>query len=178
MRSRIARITAAGAGLCLAVAGLAVTQAPTASAATSCRSGTHWQACSTITARIPISFVAGYRDSVRNLKSYAITGNCQASTSKTVTFGVSVGVKAEVKAAIFASMEASLTQNIEQSMSTGYVTSATFTVKAKSTVYCDRGIYNENVKGNSTYSYYGGGAGTTRQSWTAHAPSRAQWLIY
>ncbi|GAA1591821.1 hypothetical protein GCM10009804_55050 [Kribbella hippodromi] len=178
MSSRLIKAGAAGLTATLAVVGLSVVQAPTASAATSCKSGYNWRACSTIDKRIPVSFTAGYRDSVRNLRNYPITASCQASVSKTVTWGVSVGVKAEVKAAIFASVEASVTANVQTSMATGYVTSANFTVKAKDTVYCDRGIYQENVRGHSTLSYYGGGAGTIRQSWTAHAPSRAQWLIY
>ncbi|MGC4942482.1 hypothetical protein [Kribbella sp. DT2] len=178
MNVRSKRLGAAAAGLMVAVTGLTVVQAPAASAATSCKSGTHWKACSTITQRVPVSFVVGYRDSFQNGLSQQATGNCAATTSKTVSFGVSVGVKAEVKAAIFASMEVSLSADISTSMATGYTGTFTFPVKAKTTVYCDRGVYRENVKGTSTYSWYGGGAGTTRQSWTASAPSRAQWRIY
>ncbi|MEU4196131.1 hypothetical protein AB0E69_29790 [Kribbella sp. NPDC026611] len=178
MSSRLFKAGAAGLTATLGVVGLSIVQAPDAAAATSCRSGSNWQACSTIDKRIPVSFTAGYRDSVRNDKSYSITGQCEASTSKTVTWGVSVSVKEQLKAAIFASIEASVTANVELSMTTGYVTSANFTVRAHDTVYCDRGIYQENVKGHSTLSYYGGGAGTIHQSWTAHAPSRAQWRIY
>ncbi|GAB3823950.1 hypothetical protein GCM10028799_41570 [Kribbella italica] len=157
---------------------LTVVQAPGASAATSCRSGTHWKACSTITQRIPVSFVVGYKHSYLNQLDRTATGSCSSTTSKTVSFGVSVGVKAEVKAAIFASMEASLTADVSTSMQTGYSAGFTFPVKPKSRVYCERGIYKENVKGNSTYSWYGGGAGTTRQSWTASAPSIAEWRIH
>jgi hypothetical protein len=178
MNARSRRFGAAAAGLMVAVTGLTVVQAPAANAATSCRSGTHWKACSTITQRIPVSFTVGYRDSFRNGLSRPATGHCAATTSRTVSFGVSVGVKAEVKAAIFASMEVSLSADISTSMATGYTGAFTFPVQARSTVNCDRGVYKENVKGNSTYSWYGGGAGTTRQSWTASAPSRAQWRIY
>jgi hypothetical protein len=182
MRSRTVRIGAVAAALCLA-AGLTTLQAPAASAQTTalstrCTTAQHYQACSTVDARIPVSFQVGYRDSIRNDLDNTATGKCESNTSKTVKFGVTAGIKVEMKAAIFASMEASLSANIETSMVTGYVTSATFTIKPHKTIYCDRGIVQENVKGRSVLHWYGGGAGTIRQTYVAHAPSRAQWRIY
>jgi hypothetical protein len=178
MRSRIVKTGSIAASLTVAAAGLSLVQATTASAATSCTTATHYQACATVDSRQPRSFDIGYRDTVINSLNYAITADCQASTAKTIKFGVTAGTKAEVKVAIFGSMEVSLSANIEKSLTTGYVTTAKFAVKAHGTVYCDRGVYREIVKGHSTLSYYGGGAGTIKQYWTAGAPSRAAWHVY
>lgn len=148
-------------------------------AATKCSSSYSSKTCATTTSRAGSTFVAGYRDSVINQKSYAINGTCQASTSKTVGHSVSTSVTASVKGLIFASMDATLSANIDKSMSTGYVTSASFKVPARSTVKCDRGIYTEKANGYTTHSWYSAGkGGSTKSYWTSTAPSRAAWVIY
>lgn len=150
---------------------------PSASAATSCKTGYNYKACATIDYLKPSSFIVGYRDSVYNGKSYTISGSCTSNTSVSVTHKVSTSVKAEVKAAIFASFEASFSFDISKSMTSGFSTSASFKVPPKSTVYCTRGVLNRRAYGHSTLSYYSGGAGTIKQTWTTGAPSVRQWRI-
>jgi hypothetical protein len=174
LRSRIAR-TAAALAVVLAAP---VASALPASAASACSTTSNSKTCAYTDSRQATSWKVCYRDSIYNGLSYGITGNCQASTSVTVSHTVSVSVTASAKALIFASMEATLSADVSTSMSTGYVTSANFSIPAKTTVYCDRGIIKENVKGHTTTWWYSAGAGQSTTYWSSSAPARAQWKIY
>lgn|GEM_PF-1460655 len=129
-------------------------------------------------------WVVGYRDSIKNNLSSPVTGTCTASTSTTVTYSVSVTVTAEASAWIFAKVSGSVSGGVSRSMNSGYSTSATFTVPAKGTVNCHRGIVTQNfrtLRTTTTQQLLGGKViNTTRsQSWaTGKAPASAQWRIF
>ncbi|KZM79599.1 hypothetical protein A0J59_08325 [Cellulosimicrobium sp. I38E] len=120
-----------------------------------------------------------YRDSVINGTSATISATCEASTSKTYTHSVSASVEAKVKAGILGEMGVTAGYGFSASLSSGYSTSATFSVPARKTVKCDRGVYTEKMSGKTVYSYSGGGSGTIKTvSWSSTAPQRAAWSIY
>ncbi|WP_148614108.1 hypothetical protein [Nocardioides rubriscoriae] len=120
----------------------------------------------------------GYRDSITNNRSYAIHGSCEANTSKTSTYTLSTTLGTEIKAGIFGGVKAEVNAGVEKSMTTGYVTSASFKIPADETVYCDRGIVNERLEGYTKLSYCGGGCSTTTKKWSFQAPARLRWWIY
>ena len=134
--------------------------------------------CSYITKNIVDSKTIGYRDSITNNRSYAIEGRCEANTSKSSTYTLGASLSSEIKAGIFGGVKAEINSSVAKSMTTGYVTSAAFRIPANSTVYCDRGIVNERLKGYTKLSYCGGGCSTTTKNWTFKAPARLRWWIY
>ncbi|MFS3128271.1 hypothetical protein ACLM5J_07675 [Nocardioides sp. Bht2] len=134
--------------------------------------------CSYVTQNIEDSKTIGYRDSISNGRRYAISGHCEASTQKTSSYSIGSTLGTEIKAGIFGGVKAEINSNIEKSMTSGYVTSATFKIPANSTVYCDRGIVNERLKGYTKLHACGGGCSTTTKNWTFQAPARLRWWIY
>lgn len=134
--------------------------------------------CSYVTQNIVDSKTIGYRDSISNGRNYAIEGHCEASTQKTSSYSIGSTLGTEIKAGIFGGVKAEINSNIEKSMTSGYVTSATFKIPKNSTVYCDRGIVNERLKGYTKLHACGGGCSTTTKNWTFQAPARLRWWIY
>lgn len=134
--------------------------------------------CSYMTANIEDSKTIGYRDSISNSRRYAIEGHCEASTQKTSSWSVGTTLGTEIKAGIFGGVKAEVNASVEKSMTSGFVTSSTFKIPARDTVYCDRGIVNERIQGYTKLSYCGGGCSTTRKNWTFMAPARLRWWIY
>jgi hypothetical protein len=134
--------------------------------------------CSYVTQNIENSRTIGYRDSIYNGRNYRISGHCEANTSKTSTYSLGSTLGTEIKAGIFGGVKAEINSNVAKSMTTGYVTSATFKIPAHSTVYCDRGIVNERLKGYTKLNYCGGGCSTEKKSWTFKAPARLRWWVY
>lgn len=129
-------------------------------------------------------WVVGYRDSVRNDLSSSITGACTASTSTTVTYTLSVSASAEASAWIFAKASASVSGGLARSTTSGYSTSATFKVPARSTVSCQRGVVTQNFRSlRSTKVQYLNSKGkvirvtTSSAPVTGKAPATAQWRI-
>lgn len=143
-----------------------------------CGRNTNSSWCSYVTRNIADSRTIGYRDSISNNRGYAIQGSCEANTSKSSTYTLGTTVGTEVKAGIFGGVKAEINASVAKSMTTGYVTSATFKVPANSTVYCDRGIVNERLKGYTKLHYCGGGCNTVTKEWTFKAPARLRWWIY
>lgn len=144
-----------------------------------CRTRTNMHYCSYITKNIENRRLIGYRDSVWNGRKYAIRATCQASTSKTSRHSVGAKLSTEIKAGIFGGIQAEVNSSVEKSMTTGYVTSASFRVPARDTVYCDRGIVNELVKGRTRVTHFSASGSTSKTTyWTAKAPARARWWIY
>lgn len=134
--------------------------------------------CSYVTQNIVDNKTIGYRDSITNNRNYGISGHCEASTSRTSTYTLGSTIGTEIKAGIFGGVKAEINASVEKSMTSGFVTSATFRIPANSTVYCDRGIVNERLKGYTKLHYCGGGCHTTTKYWTFQAPERLRWWIY
>jgi len=137
--------------------------------------------CSTTPVLQGTGWVIGYRDSVRNRSSSNISATCTATTSTTVTYSLSVTVGVEAKAWIFAKISASVTGGVAKSMSTGYSTSATFTVKPGKVMKCDRGVVTQRASAvRTTTTTYKNSRPTTvnRTNFTVAAPSRGMWDIY
>lgn len=181
MTSLLSRATALLVGLVAALAIVVVAPSAPASAAANkidCGQNNNSSWCSYITRNIVDGKTIGYRDSITNNRGYAITGHCEASTSKTSTYSLGTTLGTEIKAGIFGGVKAEVNANIEKSMSSGYVTSANFRIPANSTVYCDRGIVNERLQGYTKLNYCGGGCGTKTTKWTFTAPERLRWWIY
>ena len=163
------------------VAATMLSVAPSAHAAPrllDCFQTNNSRSCSYMTQNIVDNKTVGYRDSITNSRSYAIEGSCEASTQKTSSYSIGSSLGTEIKAGIFGGVKAEVNSNIEKSMSSGFATSAKFKIPSRDTVYCDRGIVNERIKGYTKTDYFGGGAGTIKKNWTFQAPARLRWWIY
>lgn len=134
--------------------------------------------CSYVTQNIQDSRTIGYRDSIQNQRRYAIEGSCEATSTKTSTYTLGTTLGTEIKAGIFGGVKAEINASVARSMSSGFATSAKFKIPANSTVYCDRGIVNERLKGYTKRHYCGGGCHTETKYWTFKAPARLRWWIY
>ncbi|HSX68314.1 hypothetical protein [Nocardioides sp.] len=135
--------------------------------------------CNVITSNTENSRAIAWRDSVQNLTRSTISATCQAETSKTFTWGLSVSMTAEMKAPIFGGIQTTVNPSVQRSTTTGYVTSATFSVPAGATRHCDRGTVRERVKGYTKVGYYSAGSGGWNYTyWSAQAPTSARWWIY
>ena len=174
----VLRVLAAVGALLVGLVVLLPAQADAAPRKLSCGSSENSSWCSYMTENLENSRRYGYRDSISNSRNYAITGTCEASTSKTFTWTLGSTLGTEVKAGIFGGVKAEINASVSKSTTTGYVTSAAFKVPAHDTVYCDRGTVNETLKGFTRLSYCGGGCGTEKKWWTFRAPTRARWWIY
>ncbi|MBB6628895.1 hypothetical protein H5V45_16320 [Nocardioides sp. KIGAM211] len=174
----VPRVLALVGALLLGLVVLLPGQADAAPRKLDCGSNDNSSWCSYMTQNLENSRVYGYRDSISNSRNYAITGTCEASTSKTFTYTVGSTLGTEIKAGIFGGVKAEINASVAKSTTTGYVTSAEFKVPAHDTVYCDRGTVNETIKGYTKLSYCGGGCGTKKKTWSFKAPTRARWWIY
>lgn len=137
--------------------------------------------CVTTPSKTTQKWVIGYKDSVENGGVGNMRGTCTASTSKTVTYSLSLSIGAEAKAWIFAKVSATVTGGLSTSLSTGYVTSASFDVPRGKTVICERGLVTQNFKGvRKTTIVYKNSRPNVNQSanWTGNAPAMARWKIY
>jgi hypothetical protein len=158
----------------------AIAVAPAATAQT-CRThggGGTLRTCSEVTSRQGSSFKVAYRDAIINDTSRTISGTCRATESKTTKHTVSGSLSTGVKAGIFAEMDLTAGYALETSLTTGYETSGTFNVPARSRIYCDRGTWVEKMSGYSVTTNLGPGGGRVRTNWSSTAPERNAWKFH
>ncbi|MEU4385228.1 hypothetical protein [Promicromonospora sp. NPDC023805] len=91
---------------------------------------------------------------------------------------MNASISTAVKAGIFAEMDVTAGYALETSLTSGLETSGTFTVPARSRVYCDRGTWVEKMSGYSVTTNLGPGGGRVRVDWTSTAPERNAWRFY
>jgi hypothetical protein len=170
----------------LAVVFSTVVVAGPAEAKTGCvktkKSGdTQYYKCVTSIKTSSRKFTIGYKDSVRNGTGSSIEGNCTSSQSKTVTRSISSSVEAEA-GFIFGKASVKVEGSFQKSVSSGYSTSATFKVPARTTRYCDRGVVSYKVTGHFLRMYCSIKHGTCHvygdKNFSGRAPTRAQWDIH
>lgn len=171
--SRVVAVLAAIALSC----GAMVAVSPTATASTCTTHGTA-RTCSEVTSTKKSTFKIAYRDALINDTSRTISGTCKATVSRTTKHTVNASVSASVKAGIFAEMDATAGYALEKSLTTGYETSGTFKVPARSKVYCDRGTWVEKMEGYSVTQNLGPGGGKKRVNWISTAPERNAWRFH
>ncbi|GAA3152658.1 hypothetical protein GCM10010466_49570 [Planomonospora alba] len=97
-----------------------------------------------------------------------------ATKTGTETYSVGAKVSGEISAGVFAKISAEVNAGIEKSMSTSYGVKTSGTVKARSTINGDHGIYVQQ-QGWRSSSCGSLGSSTTA---TAKAPYKTGWKIY
>lgn len=131
--------------------------------------------CYRIVSRLRVDHRLGYRDSLENATNRTASFECEASQSRTFTFGASMKITAEVKLWLLGRAEAEFGVDVSRSLTSGYVTRAGVEVPPKSTVYCDRVVYRERFKVCRTTVYYGQESDCVYT--TYWAPSRRGWIL-
>ncbi|MBG0818010.1 hypothetical protein [Planomonospora sp. ID82291] len=97
-----------------------------------------------------------------------------ATKTGTETYSVGAKVSGEISAGVFAKISAEVNAGIEKSMSTSYGVRTSGTVKARSTINGDHGIYVQRQGWRSSNCGPLGGSASA----TAGAPYKTGWKIY
>jgi len=121
-------------------------------------------------------YKVGYRDSLVNRTNRTARLECEATQSKTFTYGASITIGASIKAGIFASIDASTTAQMSKSMTSGYAVKAGVNVPPHTTVYCDRVVYRSKFQVEKCYNYRGT-IGSCR-NFTFVAPAVRGWILH
>jgi len=130
--------------------------------------------CYRLIKRLSRHYRVGYRDSLVNKTNREATLECEASQSKTFTWGASVTIGASIKAGIFASIDASVSAEFQKSMTSGTSVKGSVGVPAHTTTYCDRVVYNERFQVRRCLTY---SAGTSCKLVVFYAPARRGWVL-
>ena len=131
--------------------------------------------CYRIVKRLRVDHKLGYRDSLINRTSRTASLECEASQSKTFSFGASIKITTEVKLWLLGRAEAEFGVNVSRSLSSGYATRAGVKVPPHSTVYCDRVVYRERFTVCKTSIWYG--QESDCRFTTYWAPARRGWIL-
>ena len=132
--------------------------------------------CYRIVSHLRRDWRVGYRDALINRTSRTATFECEASQSKTFTFGASIKITTEVKLWLLGRAEAEFGVDVSRSKSSGYATKAGIKVPAHTTTYCDRVVFRERFKVCKTTIYYG--QESDCRFTTYWAPSRNGWVLH
>jgi hypothetical protein len=132
--------------------------------------------CYRLIKRISRDYKVGYRDSLVNRTSRTARLECEASSSRTFSYGASITIGASIKAGIFASIDASTSVSMSKSMTSGYAVKAGVSVPAHRTVYCDRVVYRSRFLVEKCYNYRGT-IGSCK-NFTFFAPAVRGWVLH
>jgi hypothetical protein len=132
--------------------------------------------CYRLIKRVARDFRVGYRDSLVNRTSRTARLECEASQSRTFSYGASITIGASIKAGIFASIDASTTAEMNKSMSSGIAVKAGVNVPPHQTVRCDRVVYRSRFLVEKCYNYRGT-IGSCR-TFTFFAPAVRGWVLH
>ena len=132
--------------------------------------------CYRIVKRLRIDHKVGYRDALINKTNRTATFECEASESRTFTFGASIKITTEVKLWLLGRAEAEFGVDVSRSKSSGTAVRAGIKVPAHTTTYCDRVVFRERFTVCKTSIWYG--QESDCRFTTYWAPSRNGWVLH